>query len=281
MATEITDGPYGELRAAGASKGTALTTTAAFIPLPKGAHHLFMTPRNFATAVVARIAVNPWLVVLKTADNLATPPIDYSEVAQDGDAATDVDLSSLGTLANGDFLLVGSHLPFRGVRIDVDGANANASLLTVNYWNGSAWAAITETDGTETGGTTTMAVDGTVSWTIPTAPLWKAASLREIFERVGPSVLDSAYNAPSFVAYATEKLYWTRWEVDTALDAATTLNSMYAMNRSTDYFELLPGQPWSERVHRGFGADGCIEALTDAGTANLIVNVAAAPSGRF
>mgnify|MGYP001608736419 CR=1 FL=1 len=281
MAQETYEAPYGELRGAGTSAGTALTTTAGFIPIPKGSHHLFMTPRNFATAVVARLAMNPWLVVLKTQDNLVTPPVDYSELAQDGDAATDVDLSDLSTLALGDFLLVGSHLPFRGVSIDVDGANANAALLTVSYWNGSAWAAISETDGTETGGTTTLAADGTVTWTIPAGPLWKAESLRDIFARVGPAVLDAVYNAPSMAQYASERMYWTRWEVDAALDAATTLNSMYAMNRSTAYFELLPSQAWSERVHRGFGGDGCIEALTDAGTGNLIVNVAAAPSGRF
>ena len=279
MATDIQSGPLGEFRAAStAGGGTALTTTATCIALSLNAHHAFLTPRNFAGAVVAKVAFNPWLTILKTSDNLATPPVDYSEAAQDGDASVDVVLSDFDTLANGDFLLIGSHMPFRGVLIDIDGANAGAaSVLTVTYWNGTAWVTTSATDGTTSGGVT-MAVDGAVTWTVP-AP-WKAESLQGIFAKVGPADCAPFKNPNLTIPYA-EKMYWTRWVTDVVFDASTTANSMLALNRSTAYGELLAGQVHERRLHRGLGGFGCVEALTDAGTANLIVNVDSGNGGRF
>src|SRR3990167_10885656 len=105
MATEIISGiQFGEERVAStAGGGTALTTTAAFIRLPRITKYIGMVPRNFATAVVAKYHLNPWLTILKTADALATAPTDYSNAGQDlSAAAAGVVLSSLDTLANGD-----------------------------------------------------------------------------------------------------------------------------------------------------------------------------------
>ena len=268
MATEILSGALGELRAAStAGGGTALTTTATYIQLPLNSYHLFITPRNFSTAVVAKIAINPWLVVLKTVDAMVTAPTDYSSAAQDADASTDVVLSSLSTLANGDFLLIGSHLPFRGCYLDVDSVNSNASVLTVYYWNGTTWADITATDGTISPAGTTLGQDGLVNWTVPTA--WV------------PAKLSAIYTSTPASPYTNNPLLWTRWVVNAALDAATTLNSLVAANRSTAYAELLSGQCLEERVKMGIEGVGCIEALTDAGTANLIVNTASVRDGRL
>ena len=260
MATEVTDRPIGETRTLStADGGTALSTTLALIPIPPRVSRLIIIPRNFATAVVAKFALNPYLVVLKTLDNLATAT-DYSEAAQDADTATDIDLSSLDTAANGDYLYVGSHQRFRGVRVDVDAANGNASTLTVNYWNGTAWVTITATDGSASGGAT-IAVDGNVTWTVPAA--WVAASLEDIASPVPGSI----------VPYKDLKLYWTRWQVSAALDATSTLNSMLSLNRNTaQYAELLATTALDERIKRGLGGIACVEALTDGGTANLIVN---------
>jgi hypothetical protein len=106
-------GPLGELRSAStAGGGTALTTAPLVIPLPRGIRHVMIEGRNYSTAVVAQIALVPYLSVMKTADNLATIT-DYSANAQDGSASTDITLSSLDTIANLDYLIVGSHLPFR------------------------------------------------------------------------------------------------------------------------------------------------------------------------
>lgn len=269
---EVWAGQLGELRAAStADGGTALTTTATYIQLPLKTGHVFITPRNLAGAVVAKVHLNPWLVVLKTTDNLAGPPVDYSEDAQDASTSTTVDVSSLSTLANGDFLLVGSHLPFRGVYIDVYGTNsAGTAALDVAYWNGVAWADITDTDGTFS--TRVFAQDGLVYWTVPSA--WKTSTLKNIYNPTWES--DEGFERRS--------LYWTRWSVDAAItDTAVTFYSMVAANRDTSHYaELLSGQRFEERIKHGeIGGIGCVEALTNAGTANLIVNIATTHDGRY
>ena len=269
MTTETVAGQLGEFRAAStASGGTALTTTATYIQLPLKSNHIFITPRNFSTAVVARVILNPWLVVLKTTDNMITTPTDYSNAAQDASTSTDVDVSVLGALTDGDFLLVGSHLPFRGVYIDVDGTNAaGTATLNVHYWNG-AWADASDTDGTFS--TMVFAQDGLVYWAVPAT--WKPESIVNLY----PTMTTKTY-------YSDVPLYWTRWSVSVALtDTAITFNSMVAANRSTAYGELLSGQTLEERINHGeIGGIGCVEALTDAGTANLVVNVATLRDGRF
>ena len=274
MATEVIAGAVGEIRAASAANGTALTTTATFIQLPLNTKHITVTPRNFATAVVVRWNRNPWLVVLKTTDNMLGLPTDYSKVAQDADAATDVVVSSLGALADGDFLLIGSHQRFRGVYIDVDGTNgAGTATLAVAYWNGSAWVDVsTLSDGTN-GGNRVFEQDGIVTWDVPTP--WAKASL--------PSIYPAFVNKQPEAYYADVPLYWVRLSVSAALtDTAVTFNSLVAANRSTAYAELVSGQTWEEQVKHGeIGGIGCIEALTDAGTANLLVNVATRQGGEF
>ena len=251
--------PVSESRAASsAGGGTALTTTAARVTLFDKTQGISIVPRNFSTAVVAKWAPCPYLVILKTSDDLATVT-DYSDEAQDRDATTDVDLSSLGTLANGDYVLVGSHLPFRGIDIDVDAVNANASVLTAKYWNGSAWTDISASDGTASGGAT-FAQDGQITWTVPAS--WTKARLREIVPASAAAVGPTQH----------EPMYWLRIEVSAALDATTTQNAWISMPRSTAYAELTTGLLQELSCQKGPGGIAAIEALTDAGTANLIVN---------
>lgn len=264
-------GPLGEIRAVStAAGGTSLSTAAAYVALPQGTAHLLLTARNFSTAVVAQILKNPYLVVLRTQDNLATAT-DYSEAAQDGDASTEVPLDDQDTAANGDYLYVGSHVPFAGVSVDVSAdsneANGTESVLTVNYWNG-AWTSISATDNTKSG-STSLAQDGTVTWTVPTA--WKLASL-----------IDIANPVPgAHVPQRDRKLYWTRWQWSVALDALVRLDAMLAINRSTAYWEMIANQSLELRCVRGVGADGCIQAKCNDGTASLIVNVATRPEELF
>ena len=268
MATETLSGPLGEWRAAStAGGGTALSTTAVRIPLLRGTKQVQLIPRNFSTAVVAKFNVNPYLLVLLTADALATSPTDYSENAQDLSASTDVTLSSMDTAANSDYLYVGSHQPFSGAEIDVDAANANASVLTVKYRKSdNTWADITATDGTASGGAA-FAIDGNVTWTMPTD--WITCKLRE-----------SADTALNF-GFAQQDLWWTRWQVSAALDSSTTLNSLIAINRNTAYGEIPSGFSQEFAVTTGPGGVFSVTALTDAGTANLIVNCATRATGLF
>lgn len=272
MGSEIWAGPLGEWRAVStADGGTALSTTVAYIPLLINTSHIQLTPRNYSTAVVAQVLRNPYLIILKTVDNLVTAT-DFSEVAQDADAASEVNLDAMGIATSGDYLYVGSHLPFAGVYVDVSAdsgeANGTASTLSVYYWNGSAWVDISATDNTISS-SASIGTDGTVTWTVPTG--WKSASL----ERIGSPVAGTA------VPWRDIPLYWTRWQWDTALDAVVRIDAMLAINRSTAYAELIQGQAYEERIIWGPGGIGCLQAKANAGTANLVVNAATRHDARF
>ena len=268
MPTQITAGPLGEIRAAStAGTGTALTTTAAFIHIPSGTNHLFLEGRNYVTAVAAQVLLNPYLHILQTTNGLtAASTMDVSEAAQDGTTTTVITLNSYSTAANLDFVYIGSHLPFAGVSIDVQNTNSTGSVLTVKYWNGTAWTDITATDNSASGGAT-LAVDGTVTWAVPTD--WTRTSL------LGAG--DTTLTLPGY----TEQKYWTRWEFSVTLDSTVSLNSIVAINRSTVYMDMVAGRALDLSVTKGKDGIGCVQARTDAGTANLIVNAATAQGSRF
>lgn len=218
--------------------------------------------------MVARFALNPWLTVLRTgagADALE----DVSNEAQDGNT-TIIDFSSFDTIANGDALYIGSHLPFRGVAVDIGtAAQGTATTLAVEYLSGAGkWATLTPTDGTASGGAT-FAVDGSVTWTVPsTATLWKPYALRDVIGAAGHEF------------YLVDPMYWTRWSTNTAFDTSVDVLQFRALNRSTAYAELVSGESIEELVTVGTGGVSCVEALTDAGTANLLIRCAAM-EGRF
>ena len=260
-----------EIRAAStASGGTALTSTATgtgtpaalgIVPIPYGADYLSITPRNFAGCAVVRVSLNPYLTIFYTV-NAGSTVTDISAEMQDGDT-TDVAIDSFAITPTG-FMYVGADLPFRGVSIDVGtGPNGTANNLTVKYWDGGAWVDISDTDATDTGAA--LAVDGTVTWTVPAA--WEKASLS-----VTGDTLPTAQSQSS-------PQYWTRWEWSAAMDSYTDIAQMFALNRSTAYAELLEGQTMeigltNRRV-------GCIQGITNAGTANLVVNVGAVAAEEF
>jgi hypothetical protein len=156
MATDVLAGGLGEGRIASTlAGGTALTVTPVFIRMSRGTTHVMLTPRNFATAVVAYVHFNPWLTVLKATDALATAPTDYSVQSQDKSAAAaGVVLSSLTAFAvtSGGRVYVGSKLPIRGLAVDVQSTNSTAtSTITAYYTQKSTITAQATSDaGTKT-----------------------------------------------------------------------------------------------------------------------------------
>lgn len=231
--------------------GTALSTTRAFIAIPAGIGSVIVTPRNFTTAVVAKVAFNPYITVIKTLDSMSTPPTDYSEAAQDGATGTLVTLSSLPTLANGGAVYVGAEALFGGLMATVVSANSGGGTMAVTYWDGDSWANITPTDGT-----TNMSATGLITWTVPTD--WAKVSLTTALGRV-------------FAGTGRDQ-FWVRIATSAAYDSSTTLSSLYAYNQYADALpELASGQVFQTAINRAQNG-GNLQALTDAGTANLIVN---------
>ncbi len=264
---------FSEVRRASAEKGTSLSTTLALISLPFGSDWIGITARDFVSCAVAEFALNPYLTIVTTTNLLTGTSVtggagitaavncDISKEMQDGDA-TNFAIDSIPTASNGGYIYVGSPLPFRGVAVDVGtDVNDTASVLTVNYWNG-AWTDTSATDGTiDSGSGKSMQIDGSVTWTVQST--WEKASLIEI----GDTVLKTKWSGPN--------LYWTRWEWDAALDS-TDIVQMRPLNRSTNYAELIEGQAFEHTVRTSATSEAisCVEALTDAGTAKLVVNVA-------
>ena len=249
--------------------GTALTTTLSIIGIPLLSDYISVTARNFVGCAVARVAFNPWLTIIHATDALKTTAniTDISERMQNNDTI-DYKLGTLDTAANDNFIYVGSPLPFVGVKVDIGpDVQATASVLTVKYGIGEGWTDLVDTDGTESGGAT-LAVDGDVTWAIPTT--WKKKTLLDI----GDTILSGE-------DFTREALYWTRWEVSAQIDS-TDLKQMRALTRSPDYAELIEGQSFEMMNPMGVVERiACIEALTDAGTANLLVNVAIRRSRSF
>lgn len=268
-----------EVQKLGAAVGIAVTTTAGFTAFPNNTQYVALDPYNYeSSAAVAMVRFCPYLIVLKTTDDFATAPTDYSSNAQDGVATNQVDLDSLNTLANGDALYVGSHVQFAGVNVDVDGSHPNgtSSVLTVKYYDGTSgsegWTDISDTDGTISSGKT-MGQDGSVTWTVPSA--WSKASLREIATKDVGQAVPSTVN----FRHVQTPLYWTRWEVSTALDSDTLVTGMLAIGRG-DPFELVTGRAWEQGVLKQIGGYAGVELDADTGTLNMVTTVGSG-SGHF
>lgn len=258
--------------------GFAITTTLQCIDIPFGADWLSLTTRNFSeNCATVKFAINPYLTIIATTDALATSATiggtsisgeetrNISAEMQDGDT-TDFAIDSFPIATNGGYVYVGSPIPFRGAYVDIGtDANATGSVITVKYPRGETWTDISDTDATISGGAS-MALDGTITWTVPTT--WQKTSLVEI----GDTTISESWS--------TAKLYWTRWEWSVALDT-TDIVQLQCLNRSTNYAQLIEHQSIEQRIHtKASGISvGNIEALTNAGTANLVVNAAAVSFG--
>jgi hypothetical protein len=151
----------------------------------------------------------------KTTDNEVTFT-DYTTEAVDISTATSVDLSSLDTAANGDYWYLASHAKFAGATLDIDATNDTASVMSGYYWNGTAWADITITDGTDVAGDC-LKQDGNITWTVPSA--WEEKTLNGI-----------------------PNLYIVRFQVTVALDASVTIDSIGLLSgvAGAVWFLVLP-----------------------------------------
>ena len=149
--------------------------------------------------------------VQKTVDD-GVSYTDYSANVIDDSAGTVADFSSLDTLANGDWIIVGATTsPIMGAAWDMTTLNATAATFTLQYWDGAAWQALANgTDGTLAAGAT-FGADGQMTWDMPTD--WESSSLNSV------------------------TAYWARISVSAALDATTTaeeLDLLFPIQASID-----------------------------------------------
>ena len=177
--------------------GESIAITAARIAygIPPGVEEVM-----FNGSAIFRLQLAPAIVFCGKTDDAAVTFTDYTSEAKDRDTATSVVLSSLNTAANDNYWYLASHYKFGGATLDVDAANGTTSAMTGYYWNGSTWADASITDGTDSGGAC-LAVDGALTWTVPSA--WEETTLNGI-----------------------TGLFVMRFQVSVALDSSTTVDEI-------------------------------------------------------
>jgi hypothetical protein len=218
----------------------SLSTTLATLSIPRGRDNSPIAGVGLKCASDFRFQISPRLqAVLKTTD-IGVTFTDATAAVEDRVAATVLDISSLSTLANGDYVLVGSNKPFGGIAVDLATVNVNASVMAVHYWNGTAWTNITPTDGTISPAGTSLGADGAITWTTPTD--WVPYTI------------------------STKPLYWVRITFSAALDATVTVQGMALISKDANRGYGYAGQS----VIVPLGNDsGTLEAILGASTATL------------
>lgn len=208
----------------------ALTTTLASLGIPPAYHQAII----YVPSTDFRLHVNPAIKSVRyyDASNSAGARFEATGTTVNGltrdmtdrDTATGTG-TAMDSGATADFVYVCFADIVGGMRVTIGSANGTASVLAGGYWNGSAWTALTITDGTESPGGTTLGATGSVTWTVPTD--WKSASLR------GDAVV-SDDDAPPDTGF------WARFSWSVALDSDTEIDELWSLNRDTtrSYYRL-------------------------------------------
>ena len=185
-------------------------------------------------------------------DNVATPQDETANVTARGTGRfSEIDSFAAAT----DNYYFATSVPLRGMYVNILNANAAASIVTWEYWNGSAWTDLSDTDDTASGGAT-FAVDNSVTWTVPTD--WAKG------ERVGMAAT---------TGIAATGLYWCRFNVSLDLDSDTRIAEFIPLGVQTTGpvpQNITSGGP-VPRYWFNPGQVGGIEAVGD-NTETLVLN---------
>jgi len=218
-------------RVSGAS--LALTTTRLYTQKPVWAREA-----EFYTPAEARLLICPALTAAFFFDG--TTYTDIRPAVIDPDALT----ATFNSMPTTGFCYLISQYQFDKFRVDVTNTNSTASVMTVTYWNGSAWTSASATDGTASGGAT-LAIDGEVSWTLPTDEATTTLTI----------------SGTAFTGWII------RFAVSVALDATVSIDQIILGGQGTSYAYVQPGI----RTFNLDRAAGFI-SLVDAATATARVS---------
>lgn len=165
--------------------------------------------------------------VKKTTDNGGS----YTTATATNDRDANVlNISSLDTVANGDWVVVGfapGSIYGMVVEFLAPTTNSNTSALTVSYWNGSAWTAFGVASGQSVWDDTrqpllaTPMVDGVATFARPGKITWNTA----------PSTVISTIDGVS--------AHWYRLSVSAALDSSIQFNNIWGV--TADSVAAVPG----------------------------------------
>jgi len=159
-----------------------------------------------------------------------TDSYDYYDQVSNIDEDTN-DVATIHTEVNGASyeatFYVGSIMPIKGVYFDVNTVNSVATSLAVSYWDGSAWASVTNLDdGTESGGVV-LAQDGWVTFD-STKDVAKPKDINKTF------------------------IYWYKFSMSGSSTYAPTINTVYVdipMQKIKDIWDGSPIPCASHLIH--------------------------------
>lgn len=118
-------------------------------------------------------------------------------------------------LASTDYLYLAQRYPFTNVFFHIDTANTNASVMSIDIWDGTEWrAAVDVLDGTSSGGKT-LAQSGGVQWCVDDDYTWQRVT--DTSDTYAPADLQSLH---------IYNLYWMRIKVSANLSASTDVKEI-------------------------------------------------------
>ena len=212
-----------------------------------------------------------------------TPSTFVDETVPFNDA-TDADWDVLPAAdAAGNYAAIGMAAPFGGLTLDnLNGTAGVAGAVAWEYWNGSAWAALTGvTDGTS--GFTVAVSDGqTVTWTVPTD--WADVALNgettaRFYVR---AVSDGNYSTlpvydQGFVDFIAADASWTAtMDALEAFEQLNTTKSFYGINVETRVkADILEVAAWTQPRFKIFGCQSADADILTGAASNLFETLAA------
>ena len=184
-------------------------------------------------------------------------PQTYTSYLTETTGAGSMSLAGMGTT---DYVYIGAGQHFDDITVTLTAAvNGTASVMTLTYWNGTAWTAVAGfTDGTALAGAT-FGQTGTVLFTAP-GSAWKKRGINGI------------------------EAYWVRIAVSVALDSSVAVDTLLLLNLYIDYTTQAVGAgdvPMSSMqttdfLYLGYSIPWNIATVTMAATVNGTVSALAA-----
>lgn len=197
--------------AAGTTFGTSLGVTAGATPGFSAmiGEHWFYADGTSRPIVYSGTSPLPLAFYVYDASSLAY--IDFSRVVRD--QRTDTEAVVLGAATDKAYLITNE--PCYGFVADLGSSvNSNAVDLQIKAWRATAWAAVSSlSDGTQTGGDTTLAQDGTVTWTASASDTMRVIgnSMGYVYEIGWSGALSGSVTIRGLTTKTTPGLLSNKW----------------------------------------------------------------------
>lgn len=151
--------------------------------------------------------INQWIRVIRGDNGTLT---DASLNAQ-----IDGTISLASLVASEDYLYIGQHFPFNNIFFQIDTANDQASVMSVELWDGIEWNAVAnQLDGTDASGVT-LARDGVLQFVPDRDETWDLVTYTD--------EEPAAFGLETLKLY---DLYWARLKWSADLGASTAIKRL-------------------------------------------------------